>query len=56
MKTALVITNSFDQQKEDIEDVLEENRVYADIMEIDRINKEDRENYLLCFNKLYKTR
>ena len=24
--------------------------------EIDRLNKEDREEYLLCFNKMYKTR
>ena len=56
MRSALVVTNSFDNQKEDIEDTLEENRVYADVMEIDRLNKEDREEYLLCFNKLYKTR
>ena len=56
LRSALVVVNSFDNQKEDIEDVLENNRVYADVMEIDRLNKEDREEYLLCFNKMYKTR
>ena len=56
LRSALVVVNSFDNQKEEIEDVLENHRVYADVMEIDRLNKEDREEYLLCFNKMYKTR
>jgi len=35
MRTALVFVNSFDFQKEEIEDYMEENRIYAEVFEID---------------------
>ena len=56
MRSSLVVINSFDGSKEDIEEVLEKHRVYSDVFEIDRLNAIDREEYLLCFNKMYSTR
>lgn len=46
--TALVICNSFDAEKYDIEDFLEEKRILAEMFEIDRIRKEERQDYLNC--------
>ena len=53
MRTSLVVINSFDHQKDSIEEILEERRYYAEMLEIDRLNKEEREEYLLCFEDLY---
>jgi hypothetical protein len=39
MRSSLVIINSFDGQKEDIEEVLENHRIYADVFELDRLVK-----------------
>ena len=55
-RSSLVVINSFDQLKDDIEEALEQKRVYTDLMEVDRLNRGDREDYLMCFNKLYGTR
>jgi len=48
MRTALVFVNSFDFQKEEIEDYMEENRVYAEVFEIDRMRPGERAEYLNC--------
>ena len=36
-RTSLVFLNSFDFQKEDIEDFMEDNKIYAEVFEIDRM-------------------
>ena len=51
-----MVINSFDSQYEDIQDSMNERRIQAEIMEIDRLNGDIREEYLLCFNHLYGTR
>ena len=56
MRSSLVVINSFDGQKEEIEELLEKHSIYGDIFEVDRLGKADREEYLICFNKLYSTR
>jgi len=56
MRSSLVVINSFDGQKEEIEELLENHRIYADAFELDRLGKADREEYLICFNKMYSTR
>jgi len=48
--SALVFVNSFDFEKEDIEDYMEENKIYAEVFEIDRIKTEERLEYLNCLN------
>ena len=56
MNTSLVVVNSFDAQKESIEEILEDHRVYAEMLEVDRLNKDEREEYLVCFDELYQSR
>lgn len=48
--TALVFCNSFDSEKMDIEDLLEQKKYYPEVFEIDRIPMEEREEYLKCLN------
>jgi len=55
IRSALVVLNSFDYEKEDIEEVMVENRTYADVFEIDRMRTEDRALYLNCFYKKFQT-
>ena len=54
--SSVVVINSFDQQRGDIQEMLEKNHIYTDVMEIDRLNTTEREEYLMCFNKMFKTR
>jgi glutaredoxin len=56
MRTALVFVNSFDFQKEEIEDYMEENRIYAEVFEIDRMRPGERVEYLNCLHEMYGSR
>lgn len=56
MWTALVVVNSFDYEKEDIEEIMTQQRIYTDVFEIDRIKPEQRLEYLNCFNELTNTK
>ena len=56
IKSALVFVNSFDYTKEDIEDYMEENKIYTEVFEIDRMRPEERMEYLNCINTIYGTR
>jgi hypothetical protein len=42
MKTALVVCNSFDSDRFDIEDILHDKQYYIEMFEIDRIRQEER--------------
>ena len=37
MPSALVFVNSFDFEKEEVEDIMIDNRIYAEVFEIDRV-------------------
>jgi hypothetical protein len=50
--TALVICNSFDAERIDIEDFLDEKRILSEMFEIDRVRSEERQDYLNCFNEV----
>ena len=54
--SALVFINSFDYEKEGIEDIMVEQKIYAEVFEIDRIKQDQRLEYLNCFHKMFKTR
>jgi hypothetical protein len=56
MRTSLVFVNSFDFQKEDIEDFMDENKIYAEVFEIDRMRPDERVEYLNCINDMYGSR
>ena len=56
MRTALVFVNSFDFQKEEIEDYMDENKIYAEVFEIDRMRPGERVEYLNCINDVYGSR
>lgn len=56
MRTALVFVNSFDFAKEDIEEYMEQNKIYAEVFEIDRMRSDERMEYMNCINTLYGTR
>jgi hypothetical protein len=49
-RTALVIGNSFDNETLDADEVLQDQKYYTEMFEIDRIRKEEREEYLKCIN------
>ena len=53
MNSALVFVNSFDFEKDDIEDVMTDRRIYTEVVEVDRMRSEERGEYLSCFKKLY---
>ncbi len=55
-RTSLVFLNSFDFQKEDIEDFMEDNKIYAEVFEIDRMRSGDRMEYLNCLNSMFGTK
>ena len=55
-RSALVVINSFDCEKDDIEDEMTRRRIYTEVFEIDRLRSEDRNDYLNCFQELYDTR
>ena len=55
-RTSLVFLNSFDFQKEDIEDFMEDNKIYAEVFEIDRMRQGDRMEYLNCLNSMFGTK
>jgi hypothetical protein len=40
MPSALVFVNSFDYEKEDIEDLMNAKKIYAEVFELDRVQKE----------------
>ena len=56
MRSALVFVNSFDFKKDEIEDYMEDNRIYAEVFEIDRMRTDDRAEYLNCFQEMYGTK
>lgn len=47
--TALVVMNSFDCDKDSIEEAMVEKRILTEVFEIDRLRPEDRNDYLNCF-------
>jgi glutaredoxin len=53
LPSALVFVNSFDFEKDDIEDLMNEKKIYAEVFEIDRMLKDERVEYLNCFSSLY---
>lgn len=55
-RSALVIINSFDCDKEEIEEQMTKRRIYTEVFEIDRLRVEDRNDYLNCFQEMYETR
>lgn len=54
--SALVFVNSFDPEKDDIEEQMTERKLVAEVFEIDRVRAEDRAEYLNCFSALYGTK
>ncbi len=54
--SALVFVNSFDYEKEDIEDYMTERKIYAEVFEIDRLRPDERMEYLNCLNAEYGTK
>jgi len=56
LRSSLVFLNTFDYSKDMIEDFMEERRIYAEVFEIDRMRKEDRGEYLNCFNDMFGTK
>ena len=56
LRSSLVFLNTFDYSKDTIEDFMEERRIYAEVFEIDRMRKEDRGEYLNCFNDMFGTK
>jgi len=52
----LVVINSFDYEKDDIEEDMTRRKIVTEVFEIDRLRSEDRNDYLNCFNEMYKTR
>lgn len=53
---ALVVMNSFDCDKDVIEDLMTEHRIVTEVFEIDRLRIEDRNDYFNCFNEIYKSK
>jgi len=53
LRTSLVFVNSFDFEKEDIEEFMQVNKIYAEVFEIDRMRAGDRLEYLNCINKMF---
>ena len=51
--TAFVVVNSFDPENEEVEDIMNERRIRAEVFEIDRLKQQQRAEYLNCFKKLY---
>ena len=49
MPTGLVVINSFDYQLDDIREEMIDRKIYADVFEIDRLQKDSRQEYLNCF-------
>lgn len=56
MPSALVFVNSFDFEKEDIEEYMEYHKIYAEVFEIDRMRSEERLEYLNCLNTEFGTK
>ena len=56
MPSALVFVNSFDFEKEEIEEYMENHKIYAEVFEIDRMRSEERLEYLNCLNAEYGTK
>ena len=48
--TALVVINSFDFQKEIVEDAMDERKIIPEIFEVDRIKPNQRLEYMNCFS------
>ena len=55
-RSALVFVNSFDYEKDTIEDLMTKKKVITEVFEIDRMQREQRLEYLNCFQKIYSTR
>ena len=51
-KTALVVCNSFDADRFDIEDFLQDRQYMTEMFEVDRMPKEERLDYLNCFREV----
>lgn len=56
MRSALVFVNSYDFAKEDIEEYMEDNKIYAEVFEIDRMQADQRFEYLNCISAIYGSR
>ena len=54
--SGLVFVNSFDHEKDDIEDLMVEKKIVTEVFEIDRVRSEDRAEYLNCFKTLFGTK
>jgi len=52
-RSALVIINSFDCDKDDIEEIMTKRRIVTEVFEIDRLRLEDRNDYLNCFQEMF---
>ena len=56
MPTGLVVINSFDYQLDDIREEMIDRKIYADVFEIDRLQKDSRQEYLNCFQEMFSTK
>ena len=50
MPSSLVFLNSFDYEKDTIEELMTERKIYAEVFEIDRMRKDQRMEYINCFH------
>lgn len=53
---ALVFVNSFDFERDDIQDFMTEKKILTEVFEIDRVLLEQRVEYLNCFQTMYSTK
>lgn len=54
-KSALVFVNSFDPEKDDIEEEVTSRKLLTEVFEIDRVRNQDRDDYLNCLKEMYGT-
>ena len=52
-QSAFVVVNSFDYENEDIREMMSERKIIAEVFEIDRLQSQQRMEYLNCFKKIY---
>ena len=56
LPTSLVIINSFDFQLDDIREEMEDRRIHTEVFEIDRLQADQRLEYLNCFQDMFQTK
>ena len=52
----MVFLNSFDPEKDEIEDEVSDKKIETEVFEIDRVRPQDRTEYLNCLHDLAGTK